>query len=152
MISKTVESSFKKYAEEMLACRDLHLFRFRVFARGRISVFRLIIDHAFGGVTIDECACCNKLLRVYLEEQQVPGEDFEIEVFSPGADMKLKSYPDFKRVTGKTVLIWLDRPWNDKTYIEGVLKEAEKDHIVLEGGERIPSRIIKCAKQRIEHE
>lgn len=135
--------------EQILGRENLQLFEFRVFPRGAAYVVRVRADHAAGGVTIDECARCNKTIRACLEEKGLLGQDFELEVSSPGADVKLRTVFDFQRIKGRTVSLWLYEPFQGKDYIEGVVEGADEDSVTLQGKGAFSLGIIKCAKQRM---
>lgn len=152
MISGEEKSSLKKQVEQMLARSGLRLFEFKVYYRGPTAVLRVLADHEQGGVTLEECAGCNRSICAQLEKEAVLGEDFEVEVYSPGVDMKLKTTADFKRVRGRVLSFWLIQPVKGATYIEGVLEQVEDECVLVEGKGKIPRKLIKCAKQRIDHE
>ena len=99
-------------------------------AQGQATV-RVIVDYPDGGVTMDVCAGLNKSLNRYLEETSLLGDNFLIEVNSPGLDRKLKTVNDFKRVLGRNIMLWLKEKVDGKDYHEGVVRSVDENNLVL---------------------
>ncbi len=149
MIRKEQEQCLRSDVEKILRQEEIYLFELRVVPRGAAFLVRIRADHLSGGITIDECARCNRIIRFYLEEKGFLGQDFELEVSSPGLDTKLKTPFDFQRVRGKTVSLWLSEPWQGKDYIEGVVEKNDENSVTLQGKGDFSLGMIKCAKQRM---
>ena len=54
--------------------------------RGKTVVVDIIADKCNGGITVDECTAINKQVVCAIENRQWFGEDFIVEVSSPGLD------------------------------------------------------------------
>jgi ribosome maturation factor RimP len=97
-----------------------------------------------------------KLYKLIEEQAFYPEGDFSLEVSSPGLDEPLKLHRQYLKNIGRNVeVIKLDG-----TKIEGVLKEALEDHIILEEtkgknkkretvSHTIPSNNIKTIKVQV---
>jgi ribosome maturation factor RimP len=80
------------------------------------------------GLSIDKCVQINrKLYRLFEEKGLFPDGNFSLEVSSPGLDEPLKLHRQFVRHTGRPVHVVL----KDGTVKEGVMKQVEKDFIVV---------------------
>lgn len=152
MIAKEVYERVREKVETLAGNKGLLVFEFSIFPRGGAMVLRVSADHEQGGVTLEECAACNRAVSSYLEDERVLGDDFEVEVNSPGTDMKLRTDADLRRVKGKMLSFWLTQPVEGKEYIEGILKDVDDRSFLIEGRDALPLSIIKCAKQRIDYE
>lgn len=144
-----IQSKVKKILEK----EGLDLVELKVFYSGGKSVVRCLADYPSGGITIDECARVNKLIFSFLDESKLLGENFAVEVNSPGIDRALKTAKDFMRVKGKLVSFWLNQPIEDKEYLEAkVLDVSEKKVCVEKGGKEfeIEFEKIKLGKERVE--
>ena len=81
------------------------------------------------GVTIDAVSKINRALYKQLEEEEMfPDGDFSLEVSSAGVDEPLKFLRQYIKNMGRKVEITL----NDGAVVEGVLKEAKEEEILIE--------------------
>lgn len=105
---------------------DLHLIRLK-------DVFKIqvLVDKPEGGITIDECSLINKHLNEDLIESQILGDEYTIEVSSPGLDRPLKTKKDFFRVVGRKVRFHLLEPQEKKLEYHGTIEEVQEDNIVI---------------------
>lgn len=152
ILDKQIEEKIRKKTESLLRKEGLDLVEFKIFLKGSTYVVRVITDYSEGGVSLNECARLNRLLFSYLDKDKILGEDFSVEVNSPGLDRKLKTRDDFLRVKGRNVSLWLNIPVKEKTYLEGKLLNVEEEKILLQGKELIEVFLntIKCAKQKLD--
>lgn len=154
IIDREIEDRVKAKTEELLKKESLTLVEFKLFFRRPSSyVVRVVADYFQGGITIADCAKLNKLLFSYLDREKVIGDDFVIEVISPGLDRKLTTKSDFLRVKDSVVCVWLEESVKGKQYWEGNILEIKDKSIVLndkKGSVEIPLELIKFGKQNIE--
>jgi ribosome maturation factor RimP len=81
------------------------------------------------GISIEKCVQVNRALYKQLEESGLfPGDDFSLEVSSPGLDEPLKLLRQYKKNIGRQIEILLQ----DGTKKEGRLMEVSEDGIVME--------------------
>jgi len=128
------------------------LVEIRISLFSGVTAVHCVVDYPHGGINLETCAHINKAVVHYLEETGLFGEDFSIEVNSPGLDRKLKTALDFKRVTGRVVMLWFDNPVYEKTYWEGELEFINDEKISLKVKDKaLPINIadIKTAKEKI---
>lgn len=149
-------NTFAAVEKEVRVCaadRGLELVELKMFYQGHLPVVRCIVDYAQGGVTLEECSGLNRILISRLTELDLFGDDFSLEVNSPGLDRPLTDYKDFARAKGKTLLLWFKAPFQEKTYMEAVLDNVGQNGIRVSSCDRfyeIPYEVIKTAKQKIK--
>lgn len=145
----------KKMVEDFVCGHDMELVDFKCFlSNGRYSV-RCFIDHPCGGITLEECAQINREIFSFIEANNFLGDDFVVEVNSPGLDRPLKTQNDFIRVKGKTVLLWLHELVNNKSYYEGEVGNSTGEGVSIEtktGCLTVAYRQIKLCKEKINYE
>lgn len=117
--------------EAMLKEENISLLDFKVSLVRGSYVLRCIIDYPLGGVTMDKCAQINKNIFFYLKESNILGEEYSIEVSSPGLDRPLKESRDFLNKKGRFVMVWLKETVLGKEYIEGEVAGVEADNLKL---------------------
>ena len=81
------------------------------------------------GITIEKCISINRALYKQLEEVHLfPGDDFSLEVSSPGLDEPLKLRRQYIKNAGRLVEVLL----NEGQKIEGKLLEVNENGVVIE--------------------
>jgi ribosome maturation factor RimP len=91
---------------------------------------RIYIDTE-SGVTLDDCEKYHRAVQPSLESFDY---DF-LEVCSPGIDRPLKTKRDIEKSIGMLVEARLYKPVEGRKSAQGLLKEMNDDHVVLESGE-----------------
>ncbi len=85
-----------------------------------------------GGITIDDCELISRSLSDLLDEKDFIEDSYILEVSSPGLGRQLKKEKDFERSIGEKVDVKTFKPVMGKKAFTGVLKEFDKDTIVIE--------------------
>lgn len=111
---------------------DAELVELRVRPRGGNTSIDVLVDKPHGGITLEECAVINRKIFERLEETQILGNDFVVEVASPGLDRPLATAKDFLRVQGRDVRFHLKEPHNDKLEYRGVVRGVEREKVLVE--------------------
>ncbi|MHA4809190.1 ribosome assembly cofactor RimP [Flavitalea flava] len=121
-IVKTVESML----EAIMADEPAYfLVDVRIKPTNNIKVF-LDGDQ---GISIEKCVQYNRALYKKLEEAGLfPGDDFSLEVSSPGLEEPLKLFRQYKKNIGRPVEVLIQ----DGTKKEGRLMEVTEDGIIIE--------------------
>ena len=120
--------------------------------RGR-GILRLYIDKP-DGVKIDDCERVSKRIDSILDNSDIIGGRYLLEVSSPGLDRPLKKEEDFKRFIGRPIKVKTFSPIdNQKTFV-GTLKDYKEEVVTLETKEEkiieIPMKNIAKANLEIE--
>ena len=98
-----------------------------------------------------ECFCIKKIVY-YLECSKALGENFAVEVNSPGLDRPLKSKKDFLRVKGRVVSLWFREPVLDKPSLEAEVLNIKRDILLIKYQEKVLEinfDNIKVGKEKI---
>ena len=113
---------------------------------------QLFVDRPLGGIEIGECTKVNHRLDVVLFDELKLGNDYTLEVSSPGLDRPLKTFRDFRRVIGRDVHLFLRERVEEKMELEGELKGVREMDVIIEtkkGECIIPIALIERGKQVI---
>ena len=115
--------------------------------RYRLSVF---VDTAIG-ISVEQCAEISRRLLGLIRLSELLGEQFRLEVSSPGIDRPLTTEQEFRRKIGKELeLIVIEK--NQDKKLRGKLLAVLGGEIAVQtpaGEVRIPSRQIKRAVQTL---
>ena len=119
---EALEIMVNRLLEQDPAC---FLVDIRIKPTNNIKVF---LD-ADGGLSINTCAIYNRALYKKIEESNLfPGEDFSLEVSSPGLEEPLKLHRQYVKNVGRKVEVLI----GDGTKLEGKLVGVDEREIVLE--------------------
>ena len=132
-LTAQLEVLIKQCIEELSA----ELVEWNIKKRGKTVVVDIIADKVSGGITINECILINKKVVLSIEEKQWFGEDFVVEVSSPGLDRALKTLNDFSRAVGKRVRVHLLKSIEGKVEHHGKITGVQGDQIMIEGKDKI---------------
>ncbi|MBF0569481.1 MAG: ribosome maturation factor RimP [Candidatus Omnitrophica bacterium] len=141
-----------KRAQVICDTMGLELVDLLVHSYNETLHVQLLADRLTGGIEIDECTKLNHQLDAVLFEELKLGNNYTLEVSSPGLDRPLKSFKDFRRVMGRDVYIFLRERMNGKIELEGLIKGVRDEDIILEtkkGEIVIPIALIDKGKQII---
>jgi len=128
---QALQHKITELTEPELAERGFELFGVVLSKRGNRRLVTLLIDHADGGISMDECAAWN---RVFIEKIETSGlieGDYVVEVSSPGLDRPLMEERDYRRLNGKK--IWFQFRDTDSRLVEAVrvVRGVEQGKILL---------------------
>jgi ribosome maturation factor RimP len=79
------------------------------------------------GINIDTCAEISRQLSKVLDERNLIGDNYLLEVSTPGVDHPLKLKRQYHKHVGRTLRIKLQ----DGTQVEGKLAEVKEDELTL---------------------
>ena len=144
IVNENTKKEIKERVEGLLEKDNLMLVEFKIFFQKNTCMIRITADYSRGGITIDDCARLNKSISSYLDRERILGDDFSVEVISPGLDRKLRKREDFLRVKGDNIIVWLIEPLENRECWEGKILKINQQAIVLEGRKGIIE--IPCKK------
>ena len=84
------------------------------------------------GITVDDCEVVSRALSDLLDEHDFIEEAYILEVSSPGLGRPLEKDKDFARSIGEEIEVRTFRPINHQKEFTGVLKEYDKEKIIIE--------------------
>jgi ribosome maturation factor RimP len=126
MTIETQVQAVERMVEDILA-GDPQYFLVEVKIRPTNNV-KVFID-GDSGISIEKCITYNRQLYKMLEGSGLfPGDDFSLEVSSPGLDEPLKMHRQYRKNIGRKVEVLL----KDGIKTEGVLKEVSDSQIIVE--------------------
>ncbi|PSR03846.1 MAG: hypothetical protein BRD50_05070 [Bacteroidetes bacterium SW_11_45_7] len=124
-MTEGIQQRLEELAREKLAEDEQYfLVDVKVKPKKKLQVF---VD-GDNGITIDKCAEISRSLEKELDEEGIAGNDYVLEVSSPGMNNPLKVLRQYKRRIGNEVEVVLYT--GEK--LEGILRSAEENHIALE--------------------
>ena len=133
---------------ELKSSEDVFLVELTITPGNDIKVF---LD-ADKGITIENCKRLNRALYKYIEESEMfPGNNFSLEVSSPGVDEPLKLNRQYKKNIGRKVAVTL----TDDTKTEGKLTAINNNEITIEqkvgSGKKITVQSTNIEFNKIKH-
>lgn len=149
----SLKEQLKNKVEEIIKELNMDLVELKLSVYGVRYTLHCLVDYPRGGITVGECAQVNERVFKFLEESKLLGDDFIVEVNSPGLDRPLKTYKDFLRVQGKNLKVWLVSPCDGKDYLEGSLIDLSSQVLFLKDRNRVYTiefNNIKLGKERVE--
>ena len=152
MRSEELENEIGAMITPILKEITAELVELSIKRQGKTFVLDVIADKLAGGITIDECAFINKQIVKTLEQECFLGDDFVVEVSSPGLDRALKTSKDFRRVRGRNVRLHLKQAVENKIEYQGQVADVAEDQINIVSQEKtitIPLDAISKAVQVI---
>lgn len=124
----------QKTEELLLPIMEQHQFELvdvEYVKEGGTWYLRAYIDKP-GGITVDDCEVVSRRLSDLLDEKDYIEDAYILEVSSPGLGRPLKKDKDFARSIGEEIEIRTFRPIQHQKEFTGILKEFDKEKIVVE--------------------
>ena len=153
-------------AERVARSYGLEIFDVQLRRESVGMVLRVIIDRPDRGVPeafeesvgIEECQRVSHdlsaLLDVEEDQLDVPlGQEYTLEVSSPGLDRPLRHEADYRRFTGRLAKIVTDEPLDGQSAFSGRITGVDNGVVVLSEGRRehrVPVARIKRAQLAVE--
>jgi ribosome maturation factor RimP len=133
------KEKIRKGIEEIVSRFGAEIVEFKLFSSAGRFICRCLVDYPEGGITINDCARINQEIFSFLENSKCLGEDFVVEVNSPGLDRDLKTKEDFLRVKKRSICLWFDEPFvfekegkkKQVNYLEAELEDVKEDKLVI---------------------
>lgn len=127
-----------------------------VFRRqGKYSLLRIDIDRAgLPGVSLDDCERASHEIEGEIDAAGLIGDSYDLQVSSPGIDRPIATDDDFRRNTGRRIVIEATEEIDGTRVFRGVLRGLEGEAVILEAragdGIALPRRQILAARQDVE--
>ena len=103
---------------------------------GHRWVLRLFLDKP-AGITLDDCAYFSDRVGAFLDEKDVIGKSYVLEMSSPGLDRVIKKDKDFERFAGKAVDLRLKIADGGQRKFSGILKGLSEGQVSAQVGETL---------------
>ncbi len=125
------EAKTEKLIAPIIAANHVELFDVDYVKEDQDWYLRVYIDKE-GGVTIDDCQAVSRAFNEILDKENYISDQYIFEVSSPGLTRPLKKEKDYEKSLGRLIDIRLYKPVEGKKEYTGVLKEYNKDVIMIE--------------------
>lgn len=119
----------------------------RFHAQGRHSFLRVDIDRPGPrGVDLADCEALSRILERSLEESGIlTDQRYALQVSSPGLDRPIRSDDDFRRNTGRRVVLEIRAEDRGVDRIRGVLEAASSEHLLVVPPGAAPVRVERSS-------
>jgi ribosome maturation factor RimP len=148
---KALQETTQRVVEET----GLELVELSLRGSSRRRLLRVDIDRPGPqGVDIEDCKRISQVLGEVLENDEMLDDSYVLEVSSPGIDRPIVSAADFRRNTGRRVLLRTRESIDGKQEWKGVLRGLEGEQIHLQDDEvgevTIGVEQVESARQDVE--
>lgn len=149
----------QKLAEKVATGEGCELYDIEITGTGKGRVLQIFIDKT-DGILIEDCSNVSKALNEFLDtEDIIPGDEYSLEVSSPGLERRLKTDLHFEKVVGKKIAVQLSQNLGSLGVAEISIQPMKKFEDILVGVEpgyilfnlkneivKIPLNVIEKAK------
>lgn len=154
MLTKEIQDLISENVKQVLDPLGFELVELKTMMSNHELMLRFLIDRTEGGITLSECAQLNKDISQLLEEKNIVGQEYNLEVSSPGLDRPLQEGRDYRRVLEKVIHVFLKEQQEGKLEFEGKLVRVDQEGLVLSSDQYqelfIPFTKINKAKQVVK--
>ena len=144
-----IEMQTEDLLAKLLADTDYELVDVEYVKEGRDWYLRVFVDKA-GGVDLDDCQTVSERLSAKLDEADIIGGAYILEVSSPGIDRVLKKDRDFIREAGKAVDVTLYAPLDGKKIFIGELEGRDEKFLKLKDIAPLPREKVAQVRLHID--
>ena len=150
-----VEQAVRCIADPVAAGLGLEIVDTAFHRRGHRWHLRLDVDRPGpAGVRLDDCVSLSRAVEAALDESDVVGDGYVLEVSSPGLDRPIRSDDDIRRNRGRSVVIETRETFEGRRKFQGVLLGGSEQTLDLRESTgdalRIPRALILVARQEID--
>ena len=111
---------------------------------GESKILRVVIDKENTSLTTDDCEIVSRKIEDKVDSL-MKNEMYILEISSPGLERQLKNTKLYIKYLGSKVLVKLYNKIENVKELEGILKEAKEEYIVLE----VNNKDIKIERENI---
>jgi ribosome maturation factor RimP len=143
----------RQLAEAVVKDNFLELFDLVVCPQGKRLMVSVAIDKKIGKITVEECAKVSLELEKRLDELDVIGPSYLLEVSSPGMDRALRHLEDCQRFQGRLAQFVFVEPVDGLTTFQGRLGEVKEETVEVMEGKRtvwVSFKVVKRAHLVVE--
>lgn len=126
-------------ADKVLAPLAMYVVDMEVETGRTRSLIRLYVDLEEGRVNVEHCSKASHALMEYFDEHLTFGDDYAIEVSSPGIDRRIARPRDFRRFVGQNAQVRLNKVVDGRRNLSGVLGECDENSFSIKVGEELLS-------------
>lgn len=108
------------------------LVELKFYQRGPEGFLVLLVDTQRADITLAQCSDLNRSISLFIDENGLLSQPYNLEVSSPGIDRNLRTEKDFLRSLNKRIRIFLKAPFSGNLELYGQVIGVYKDRINLE--------------------
>ena len=128
---ETYEQRTEELISPIIEQNQFELVDVEYVKEGGTWYLRAYIDKP-GGITVDDCEVVSRALSDLLDKHDFIEDAYVLEVSSPGLGRPLKKEKDFARSIGEEVDVRTFRAISHQKEFTGILRDYDKEKIVLE--------------------
>lgn len=132
MDRQRLAEEIRKTIADFISAHGLELVDLIYRYEGRDLYLRILVDYPEGGITIGECAGLNSSISRILDEEDIIGSRYILEVSSPGLDRPLRTKNDFLRCLNKEAIFFLRQSVNARLELSGRISEVRDDAVGID--------------------
>jgi len=132
----SIEERVEGLLESTINNLGYELYDVEYAKEGKDYFLRIFIDTE-EGIDLNDCEKVNDAINDLLDEADYIKEQYFLEVSSPGIERILKKDKHLESNIGSLVEVKLFKPIDKKKVLQGILKEFNKESIVIEAEENI---------------
>lgn len=153
-LDETSVGQLRQVAEAVVRDNFLELFEIKLRPQGKRMILTVVLDKRSGLVSLDECAAVSLELEKRLDEMDLIGVPYLLEVSSPGLDRPLRTLEDCDRFAGRMAQFILREPVDGLVSFQARLTRTRGGEVeVMVGKDRtlwVPFDAVKSAKLVVE--
>ncbi|HET6352474.1 MAG TPA: ribosome maturation factor RimP [Coriobacteriia bacterium] len=151
MAKTDIARTLEELLEPVAAAHGLELVAVEQAGGRKSMILRVLLD-CEGGISLDAICEANAWINDAIDEADLIGGPYTLEVSSPGIDRPLRKPSDFERFAGETVTVKKTaRPGEGRLAWTGVLVGLEGESVVLDvDGERVEIALDSVQKARLK--
>ena len=138
--------------EAEATANGLELVAVEVAGAGNAPLVRVFVDRE-AGIGIDDLVSANGWIQPVLDDVDELGEDYTLEVSSPGVDRPLRSMRDFERFAGAEAKITTSRLVEGRKNFTGKLSGVEGVDVLIDVDKttfRVPHDAVSKARLKVD--
>ena len=116
--------------EPVVKALGCELWGMEYLAQGKHTLLRVYIDKK-SGVNLEDCEQVSRQISSLMDVEDPIAGKYTLEVSSPGVDRPLYVLAHFERFIGSQVAIKLNRAFEQKKKLQGLLTAVDGDEIIL---------------------
>ena len=152
-----IADEVRRLAEEVVSPLGLEVVEVIFRRQGKHSLLRIDIDRpGVPGVSLGDCEWVSTAVDRVLDGTELFGDSYELQVSSPGVDRPIVSDADFRRNTGRPLLVETTEKLLGISTFRGALLGLERENLRLDagpGGEvTIPRNLVLSARQDVDQD
>lgn len=132
MIKEDIQERIVHIVNEQCLKAELDCIACKMHRQGSVIHLDVIADQVSGGISISQCTQLNKAIIFDLDEWGALGEDYTVNVSSPGLDRPLTDEKDFYRVKGREVRFHFAQAQEGKLEATGIVCDVRDGFVVIE--------------------